>query len=351
MSFVSQLPNPASFDQDCAKRACAYQDQLTKPPGSLGRLESLSAFYAGVRGAFPVPTPQRAFLAVFAADHGVTADGVSAFPAQLTTPITQNVVDGGAGICVLARQFEVELLVVDVGMTGDLVQSSRSRVPALSAKIRRGTRNLRIEDAMTEEEAAAALRVGVQVAEARARAGIDVAGIGEVGIGNTTAAAALIAAYTGKAPKQVTGRGTGISDSALTAKIQVIEQALERINGRRDPFEIARAIGGLEILAMAGFVLGATSQRIPVVIDGVVAAAAALVAHALRPSVASCCMASHRSVEPGIDAALEHLGQKPLFDLGMRLGEGTGAVIAIGLLRAAVAVSNEMATFESAGLT
>lgn len=351
MSLVSELPNPASFDEACAARACAYQDQLTKPVGSLGRLESLATFYAGVRGEFPVATPKRAFLTVFAADHGVTAEGVSAFPAHLTTPITQNVVDGGAGICVLARQFDVELLVVDVGMTGDLVTSSRSRVPALSAKIRRGTRNFRIEDAMTEDEAAAALRLGVEIAETRAKTGVDVVGIGEVGIGNTTAAAALIAAYTGKPVNQVTGRGTGISDTALAGKIQVIEQALARINGRHDPFEIARAVGGLEILAMAGFVLGAASHRIPVVIDGVVAAAAALVAHALRPTVAQCCMASHRSVEPGIDAALLHLGQKPLFDLGMRLGEGTGAVIAIGLLRAAVAVSNEMATFESAGLT
>lgn len=351
MTFESKLPIPASFHVASADAVRAHQEQLTKPPGSLGRLETLAAFYAGVRGAFPVPNPRHAFLPVFSADHGVTEDGVSAFPAHLTTPITQNVVNGGAGICVLARQYDVELLVVDVGMTGDLVQSDRARVPMLTEKVRRGTRNMRVENAMTAEEASQALSIGVRIAEARARAGMDVAGIGEVGIGNTTAAAALIAAYTGRDPAEVTGRGTGISEAALMTKIGVIEQALARISGKRTGFEIACALGGLEILAMAGFIIGATSQRVPVVIDGVVAAAAALVAHALRPGIRECCMASHRSVEPGIDAALEHLGMQPLFDLQMRLGEGTGAVIGIGLLRAGVAICNEMATFAQAGLS
>lgn len=351
MTLLSKLPIPAPFDQASANAARSHQDQLTKPPGSLGRLETLAAFYSGVRGRFPVPTPTRAFLPVFSADHGVTAEGVSAFPAHLTTPITQNVVNGGAGICVLARQNHVELLVVDVGMCGDLVQTPRARVPMLTDKVRRGTRNLRVEDAMTAEEAMQALSIGVAIAEAQARIGMDVAGIGEVGIGNTTSAAALIAAYTGRPAREVTGRGTGISESALAAKVAVIEQALARISGRTEPLEIARALGGIEILAMAGFIIGATSQRIPVVVDGVVAAAAALVAHALRPGIRDCCVASHRSVEPGIDAALDHLGMQPLFDLQMRLGEGTGAAIGIGLLRSGVAIANEMATFADAGLS
>ncbi len=344
------LPQPVPFDVDASKAAYDHQDQLTKPKGSLGRLEELAAFYAGVRGTFPVATPTAAFLPVFAADHGVAVDGVSAFPAHLTTPILQNVVDGGSAICVLARQFGVELLAVDVGMTGDLREAKGSAVSALTAKVRRGTRNLRVEDAMTAMEAEAALAVGLGIADARGRAGVDVAGIGEIGIGNTTAAAALIAAYTGKAPSEVTGRGTGITDAALSAKIHVVEAALWRIEGRRDPLDIACALGGLEILAMAGFMLGATTQRIPIVIDGVVAAAAALVAHALRPDVRHCCVAAHRSTEPGIVAALDHLKLRPLLDLGMRLGEGTGAVLGIALLRAAVAVSNEMATFQSAGM-
>ncbi|HEY5956653.1 MAG TPA: nicotinate-nucleotide--dimethylbenzimidazole phosphoribosyltransferase, partial [Polyangiaceae bacterium] len=299
---------------------------------------------------FPTATPGKAFIPVIAADHGVAADGVSAFPAHLTTPILQNVVHGGAGVSVLARQFDVELLAVDVGMTGDLIQASTSRVPSLTRKLRRGTRNLRIEDAMTADEARDALALGVEIARDRARAGVEVVGIGEIGIGNTTSAAALIAAYTGLSARQVTGKGSGIDDAGLEHKIQVIETALERIAGRRDPFEIARALGGLEILCMAGFVIGSVSERVPVVIDGVIAIAAALVAQALRPGVEQFCIASHRSTEPGMVAALAKLQLKPLLDLEMRLGEGTGAVIGIALLRAAVALSNEMATFASAGL-
>jgi nicotinate-nucleotide--dimethylbenzimidazole phosphoribosyltransferase len=254
-------------------------------------------------------------------------------------------------VCVLARQFNVELLVIDVGMTGDLVETPRARVPMLTRKIRRGTRNLHVEDAMTAEEAKAALELGVEIALERARDGVEVVGVGEVGIGNTTPSAALIAAFTHQAAHAVTGRGTGISAEALEAKIALIDEALARIEGRTDPFEIARALGGLEILAMSGFMIGAASRRIPVVIDGVIAAAAAVVAAALRPGIQDFFIASHRSTEPGIIAALEHLKLRPLVELEMRLGEGTGSIIGIALLRAAVATANEMATFASAGLT
>jgi nicotinate-nucleotide--dimethylbenzimidazole phosphoribosyltransferase len=349
MTYSFLPPIPAVSDGAQAQ-ALAHQNDLTKPPGSLGRLEELAVFYAGARGRFPVPTPSKAFLPVFAADHGVAAEGVSAFPPSLTTPIMQNVVNGGSGVCVLARQFDVELLAVDVGLTGDLVESPKSRVPTLNHKIRRGSRNLRVEDAMTEAEARAALELGVQIAIERAKAGVEVVGVGEVGIGNTTPSAALIAAFTKKPASQVTGHGTGVNDAGLAAKINVINDALKRISGRTDPFEIARAIGGLEILAMAGFMIGSASQRVPVLIDGVIASAAALVAHALRPGAEAYFVASHRSTEPGIVAALAHLKLRPLVELEMRLGEGTGSVIGIALLRASVAVSNEMATFASAGL-
>jgi nicotinate-nucleotide--dimethylbenzimidazole phosphoribosyltransferase len=346
-SFLPPIP---PFGDLARSQAISHQDQLTKPPGSLGRLEELAVFYAGARGQFPVATPTKAFLPVFAADHGVAAEKVSAFPPALTTPIMQNVVNGGAAICVLARQFDVELLAVDVGLTSDLVESPKSRVPTLNNKIRRGTRNLRVEDAMTETEAVAALTLGVQIALERAKSGVEVVGVGEVGIGNTTPSAALIAAFTKQPASTVTGRGTGIDDTGLTNKVSIIDEALRRVSSKTDPLDIARALGGLEILSMAGFMIGSASQRVPVMIDGVIASAAALVAHALRPGVESYFAASHRSTEPGILAALTHLKLRPLVELEMRLGEGTGSVLGIALLRASVAIANEMATFASAGL-
>jgi nicotinate-nucleotide--dimethylbenzimidazole phosphoribosyltransferase len=349
MTELKLAPIPA-FDQDAAKRALAHQDQLTKPPKSLGRLEELAVFYAGARGQFPVATPVRAFLPVFGADHGVAAENVSAFPAQMSTPIMQNVVNGGAAISVLARQYQVELMAVDVGLTGDLVSSARSRLPLLNAKVRRGTRNLRLEDAMTRDEAIRALDVGSEVAAARASCGIEVVGMGEVGIGNTTPSAALIAAFTGAPPAEVTGTGTGITAEGLKSKIAVVKDAIRRLGQRRDPLDIAAALGGLEILAMAGFLLKCASLRVPVVIDGVIASAAALVAEGLAPACTAYMVASHRSTEPGIMAAQKKLGLRPLIDLEMRLGEGTGAVIGISLLRSAVALANEMDTFASAGL-
>jgi nicotinate-nucleotide--dimethylbenzimidazole phosphoribosyltransferase len=349
MRYLSIPPIPA-FDQVAANQALAHQARLTKPPKSLGRLEELAVFYAGVRGRFPVPSPKQAFLPIFGADHGVAVEGVSAFPAHLTTPILQNVVNGGAAISVLGRQHQVELLAVDVGLTGDLVCSPRSRLPLLNAKVRRGTRNLRVEDAMTEDEAIRAIDVGIDVATQRATRGVDVVGMGEVGIGNTTASAAMIAAFTGEAPERVTGTGTGVTADGLQHKIAVISDAIERLGERRSPLDIAAALGGFEILAMAGFLLKCASMRIPVVLDGVIASAAALLAQGLRPASTAFLVASHRSTEPGIVVAQQMLGLHPLIDLEMRLGEGTGAVIGITLLRSAVALANEMDSFASAGL-
>jgi len=344
-----QLPDVPDFDTRSAERAKAHQLQLTKPPGSLGRLEELAVFYAGARGTFPVPTPARAFLPVFGADHGVTAEQISAFPAQLTTPILQNVVNGGAAINVLARQHQVELLVVDVGITGELTDGLRSQTKLVKAKIRRGTRNLRVEDAMSESEAISAITAGMDTATHMDPA-VDVVAMGEVGIGNTTASAALIAAFTGEPAESVTGSGTGLDAVALLHKIAVVRDAVVRLEGESRPLRIAAALGGLEILAMAGFAVRCASQRIPILLDGVIASAAALVAQALCPGSTQYFVASHRSTEPGIVAAQRKLGLVPLFDLGMRLGEGTGAVLGISLLRSAVALANEMATFESAGL-
>lgn len=345
-----ELPSIPSISSLVQEQALAHQDRLTKPPRSLGRLEELAVFYAGARGQFPVPTPRRAFLPVFAGDHGVTEEGISAFPATMTVPIMQNVVDGGAAVFALARHFDVSLLAVDVGMWGDLVDSPRAQIPAITRKVRRGTRNLRLESAMTTKEAEQALEVGLEVAHSRASTGVDVVGVGEVGIGNTTASSALIAAHTGCSAESVTGRGTGVDDQGYRRKIAVIEQAFGRLERGAGPWIIAEALGGLEILAMAGFIIGSASHRVPVVLDGLIACAAAVVAHSLCPGVERYCAASHCSTEPGVMVALEHLGLRPLFDLSMRLGEGTGSILGIVLLRSAVAIANEMATFESAGL-
>jgi nicotinate-nucleotide--dimethylbenzimidazole phosphoribosyltransferase len=348
---MSSLPAIPPFSVECAERARRHQAQLTKPVGSLGRLEELAAFYAGSRGEFPIAVPVRLLVPVFGGDHGVTAEGVSAFPANLSTPILQNVADGGAAISVLARHFGIDVLAVDVGLDGQLLSSARAQVPMLERKVRRGSRNMLHENALTRREGEAALAVGIELARDRARNGLDVAGIGEVGIGNTTASAALIAAFSGRAAANVTGHGTGLDTVGLAHKIEVVEGAVRRVASHTSPLEVACALGGLEIMAMAGFIIGCASMRVPVVLDGVIAAAAALIAERLVPGVREHLVAAHRSSEPGLLVACEELALTPLLDLGMRLGEGTGSVLGLVLLRASVMVMNQMATFSSAKLT
>jgi nicotinate-nucleotide--dimethylbenzimidazole phosphoribosyltransferase len=339
------------LDEDAAARARAHQLTLTKPPGSLGRLEDLAVFYAAARGAFPVPPPARARVYVFAADHGVAAEGVSPYPPSVTAAMVANFLAGGAAINVLARACALELAVVDVGVATPLPDTAGGDVPLIRARVRAGTANMRHEPALSRGEAEAALDVGARLATQAAAEGVSLLGAGEMGIGNTTAAAAVVAAATGAAPEDVVGRGTGIDNAGLARKIVVVRDALARhAPDRGDPVGLLAAVGGLEIAAMAGLMIGGAAHRVPVVVDGFISGAAALVAVAIAPAVRGYLCFSHLSAERGHRIACEALDARPLLDLGLRLGEGTGAALAMQLLRAAVALQGEMATFASASV-
>ncbi|MGD0678172.1 MAG: nicotinate-nucleotide--dimethylbenzimidazole phosphoribosyltransferase [Polyangiaceae bacterium] len=340
------------FDPAARARAEAHQRDLTKPPGSLGRLEELATWYAGVIGRFPCEPPDRARVAVFAADHGVVVEAVSAYSSQMTAATVCNIMAGGAAINILAARYGVAIDLVDVGVAGDLSAAPVHPVVALRrARVRAGTRNLRCEPAMTRAEADGAMDAGRRVADDAADDGATLVATGEVGIGNTTAAAALVCAFTGADPEQVVGPGTGIDEAARARKVDVVRDALGRRSPLgRDPIDILASLGGLELAATAGFILRAADRRLAVVLDGFLACASALVAAAIDPGVLRVCLASHASAEPGSAIALRHLGLAPLLSLGLRLGEGTGAVLAIDLVRSAVALQSRMATFATAGI-
>jgi nicotinate-nucleotide--dimethylbenzimidazole phosphoribosyltransferase len=292
-----------------------------------------------------VPAP--ATVAVFAGDHGVVAEGVTPWPQEVTAQMVANFCAGGAAINVLARHAGAEVVVVDVGVA--------TPIPApggwLDRRVRPGTANLAESPAMTADEAAAALDVGVEVAEQAVAAGARCLLTGDMGIGNTTPSAAIVAALTGRPAAAVTGRGTGIDDAMLARKVAVVERAVGRLPAGAGPLEVLAEVGGLEIAALAGFVTGGAAAGVPVVVDGVIALAAALVAVAHTPAVRDYLVAGHRSTEPGAGAALAHLGLAPLLDLELRLGEGTGAALALPVLQAAARICWEMATFDSAGVT
>lgn len=340
---------PSTAAADAAR---ARQRDLTKPPGSLGRLEEIAVWYAAARGTFPVPPPENAALAVFLADHGVVTEGVSAYGSQVTAAMACNVMAGGAAVNVLARTSGVALVAVDVGIAGDLSAAPRDPVvPLVHAKVRAGTANLRIAPAMTRDEARAAMNVGAKTADVLRARGATLAGVGEIGIGNTTAGAALVACFTGLEAAAACGRGTGIDDAGLARKIMVVSDALALHRPRPDdPLGALAAVGGLELAAMTGFLLRAAAHRIPVVLDGFLASASALVARAIEPDVVSYLLASHASAESGARAALQSLGLEPLLSLGLRLGEGTGAILGMNLVRAAVELQASMATFATAGV-
>jgi nicotinate-nucleotide--dimethylbenzimidazole phosphoribosyltransferase len=324
-------------------------DQLTKPLGSLGRLEDLAAQLVAIRHG-EIATPLRKAAFVFAADHGVTAEGVSAYPREVTHQMVLNFLDGGAAINVLARLHQVDLHVVDVGVDADLAALN----VLLHDKVARGTRNMLHEAAMTDAEMAAALSVGARLAADAAARGCDVLAIGEMGIGNTTAASAITCAITHCAAALATGTGTGIDPDVRARKIQVIEATLARhFDGNREisPLDILRCVGGLEIAAMTGMVLAAARHRIAVVADGFISTAAAALAVAMQPKVRGYLIAGHRSEEPGHTLLLKQLDLLPVLSLGMRLGEGTGAVLAMPVLESAVCLYNQMATFASAGIS
>jgi nicotinate-nucleotide--dimethylbenzimidazole phosphoribosyltransferase len=338
-----------ALDAGALADATVLHGRLTKPRGALGRLEPLGIRLAGIAGACPPPVPAPAAVAVFAGDHGVLAQGVSPWPQEVTAQMVANFCAGGAAINVIARQTGARVVVVDVGVAANLEDAPG----LLRRKVRPGTADLTVGPAMTVEEALAALDVGAEVAADLVAGGARCLVTGEMGIGNTTPAAALIAALTGRPPAEVTGRGTGIDDATLAHKVGVIERALalhaEAVAA--GPLATLAALGGLEIAALAGFVVGGAAARTPVVIDGVIADAALLVAVRLVPGVLDYCIAGHRSAEPGAAAVLAHLGLEPLLDLDMRLGEGSGACLALPVVEAAARILREMATFDSAGVS
>jgi len=322
-------------------------DQLTKPRGSLGRLEELAAHYVAIREEL-FPTINRKMVCVFAADHGVVVEGVSAFPSEVTFQMVANFLRGGAAINVLSRHVGAEVQVVDIGVKTDF----EPQPGLISRKVAYGTRNLAAEQAMRWEELAQALQVGLELAQHNIAAGVDILATGEMGIGNTTPAAALAAVFTGQPVAAVTGRGTGVDAATYRHKVGVIERALAHHRpDPQDPLAVLAQVGGLEIAGLTGLILGAAAARRPVVVDGFIATAAALVAARLCPRVKEYMLAAHRSVEPGHQLILDSLGLKPLLNLGMRLGEGTGAVLGMSLIEAGLKIYKEMATFAEAGVS
>ncbi len=347
MSILERtLSQIEELDGRAMEMARKRQDSLTKPQGSLGALEEISVQLAGIFGR-PLPPLGKKVVIVMAGDHGVVEEGVSLFPQEVTPQMVLNFLRGGAAINVLARHAGAEVRVVDVGVAEDVVGEG-----LIVRKIRRGTANMAKGPAMSREEAVRALEVGIQVAEEEVEAGALYLATGDMGIGNTTPSSAITAVLTGTDPEEVTGRGTGLDDEGRKRKVEVIRRAI-RVNqpDPEDPLDVLSKVGGLEIAGIAGVVLGAAARRRPVLVDGFISGAGALVAAALAPRSRDYMIASHLSQEAGHRAALGRLGLKPLIHADMRLGEGTGAALGFLLVEAAVKIISEMATFDEAGVS
>ncbi|GJL49817.1 MAG: nicotinate-nucleotide--dimethylbenzimidazole phosphoribosyltransferase [Nitrospirales bacterium] len=327
-------------------QAQAKLDRLTKPRGSLGRLEELAAQYVAISGE-ESPLCPKARVLTLAADHGVVVEGVSAYPSSVTAQMVTNFLNGGAAINVLARQVGAEVQVVDMGVASHL----NHLVGLIDRKIGHGTKNMVLGPAMSRDEAIRSVEIGIELVERAFDDGVRVVATGEMGIGNTTASAAITAVMTGQPIFRITGRGTGVDDEGLSRKRRVIEQAL-RVNDPQagDAFDVLCKVGGFEIGGLVGVILGGAACRIPVVLDGFIAGAAALLAVTLAPTCREYLIASHQSAEDGHQVVLEHLGLHPLLDLQLRLGEGTGACLAIGLLQSSLLLMTQMATFDGAGV-
>lgn len=347
---MSSVPN---VDREVLERAQARQNRLTKPPRSLGRLEALGVRLAAIQRS-ERPRLGPGAVVVAAADHGVTAEGVSAYPAEVTPQMVLNFLAGGAAVNQIARTAEAEVYVLDVGVNGPEFPAHERLIPA---RVRAGTGNIAREPAMRPAEATAALQAGENAARRAVSEGATVLAAGDMGIGNTTAAAALTAALLGLPASEVTGRGTGVDDATYARKLAVVERALARAAAelgdlaKADPLDVAAQLGGLEIVAAAGVFLAGAAAGLPVVTDGFPVTAGALLAVRLEPNLKDYLFAGHRSVEPGHARQLEALGLEPMLDLELRLGEGTGAVLAFPVLRAAAAVLAGMATFDEAGVS
>lgn len=324
----------------------SYIDTLTKPPGSLGRLEEIAIDLAAMtEERFPVVTPPG--VIVFAADHGVVKEGVSAFPQEVTAQMVMNFLRGGAAINVFSRQIGAHFEIIDVGVAEDLNEEGLIR-----KKVRYGTANFCEQDAMTKDEAEQALSVGYEEAEKMIKKGIKCLILGEMGIGNTTASSAILTVLNEGKIEGLVGQGTGISNDKLQFKQRVIERAIkERKPNRKDPMDILAKVGGLEIAAMAGAMLASAANRIPILVDGFICSTAALIAKELCNNATDYMFVGHRSLEPGHDTAIKLLGKKPILDFGFRLGEGTGAAVAFPILLSATLMTKEMATFSSANIS
>lgn len=339
--------NIGVLDEELMRQAQARLDRLTKPLGSLGRLEALAKQIVGITRQLR-PTVEHKVIITMAADHGVVEEGVSAYPQAVTGQMVYNFLRGGAGINVLARHVGARVVVVDIGVATDLALHPDLVVK----KMGYGTRNLAKGPAMTKEEARRAIEAGREIVVGQIERGADLVGTGDMGIGNTTASSAIAAAMTGQPVTVVTGRGTGIDDAIYKKKLAVIQRALD-VNhpDPAEPLDVLAKVGGFEIAGLVGVILGGAQARRPVVVDGFISGAAALIATALEPCVRGYLIASHRSQEPGHRIMLEQLDLQPLLDLDLRLGEGTGGALAMSLVEAACKVLNEMATFEEASVS
>jgi len=335
------------LDKRAMAEARSRQDTLTKPQGSLGRLEELSIKLAGIQGK-PIPQIRHKAIITMAGDHGVVAEKVGNWPQEVTAQMVYNFLRGGAGINVIARQVGARIIVVDMGVATELQPNPQ----LLSRKVAFGTKNMALGSAMTREQAVTAIETGIEVVSAEVAKGLDIVGTGDMGIGNTTASSAICAVMTGKPVAEVTGRGTGISDEQLAHKMEVIERALAvNCPDPKQPLDVLSKVGGFEIGGLVGVMLAAAAHRIPVVIDGFISGAAALIATGLAPWLKDYLIAAHVSAEAGHKLLLKHLGLKPMLDLSMRLGEGTGAALGIFLAEVAAKVLAEMATFAEAGVS
>ena len=342
---AKQMMKP--LNEEAMQKAQEHLDSLTKPPGSLGVLEDIARKIAGITGnALPGLSGKTAIL--MAGDHGVVEEGIAAFPQEVTPQMVMNFANGGAAMNVLSRHVGADLKVVDVGVASDLPDSTA----IIKRKVAYGTKNMAKGAAMTKEQALQAIEVGLSMAEEAVKEGAGLLAAGEMGIGNTTPSSAIVAFYSGLEVEAVTGYGTGLPNDKMPLKSEVIRRAIE-VNkpDAADPIDVLSKIGGLEIAAMAGVFLGAAALRVPVIVDGFIAGAAALVAIKIEPKVRDFLLASHLSEEPGHAVTLELLGLEPMLRMKMRLGEGSGAALAMNLVDAAIKIMHEMATFESAGVS
>jgi nicotinate-nucleotide--dimethylbenzimidazole phosphoribosyltransferase len=347
MTLETLIASIPPLDRSAMDAARARQDRLTKPPGSLGRLEELSIQLAGITGE-SLPSVERKSVIVMAADHGVALEGVSAYPAEVTPQMVLNFLRGGAAVNVLARQAGARVVVVDMGVAADLAAGEG----LLVRKLAYGSGNISKGPAMTRAQAAESILSGIGIVEAEIARGVDILATGDMGIGNTTPSAAIACALTGRLPVEIAGRGTGVDEQGLKRKIGVIRRALE-VNAPQagDALDVLGKVGGFEIGGLAGVMLGAAAGRKPVVVDGFISTAAAMLAVMLAPGARDYMIAAHASQERGHRIMLEWLGLRPVLDLDLHLGEGTGAVLALHLIEASTRILREMATFDAAGVS